>query len=639
VENILSINNMKRFLSSIFLSVLFHAAVAQEALAPLQFHPKVNAASNAAFLHKKAQHRTASLALPFFDDFYQTEIYPDPALWQDNFVYINTTYPRKTVTIGVATFDGTNNAGQPYSLITTAYGEADRLTSNPIDLSGLTGDSSVFLSFYYIPGDYGEQPDPFVDSLMVQFRDTSGSWSSKWESATRTDSVMRQIFIKVDSQYLYADFQFRFLSIGSLNGANDTWHIDYVKLDKNRDTAVEANIKEMAYEFMPPSLLKPYYVMPYSQFDTTDQKDTVSVVVRNNFVNPTTDIVDFYDASVVNTGTPITSFSGPSRDFFPLTENVIDYPKFDIPLGLAGDTVVIRVDYKFTTSQEAGAAPKVLANDSVTHFQVFSNFFAYDDGSAERGYWVRGLENYKMAVKYGMRYPDTLQAIKLQFLPVVGDIGLAVFNICVWKNFSRNTYYNPDDLIYQQTNVRIRDLIAETGADTLNGYYYAPIKQQYVLNGATFPLVMSDTFAIGLIVQNKESLTVGFDRNNNRSSYNFYVDNDTKWRESDIAGTMIINPVVGKQLPPYLTPVREAISKQYDVKIYPNPARDELYVEGIRNKSMVEIYTIQGQLALQKEMNAPGYISIGNLANSTYVIKVTDQNTKQSGTSKFIKSE
>jgi hypothetical protein len=37
---------------------------------------------------------------------------------------------------------------------------------------------------------------------------------------------------------------------------NDTWHIDYVRLDKNRDTASDKNIKEMAYQFLPKSILK-----------------------------------------------------------------------------------------------------------------------------------------------------------------------------------------------------------------------------------------------------------------------------------------------------------------------------------------------------------------------------------------------
>lgn len=627
-------------LTGSFLLLFMNSAMAQkEALVPLRYHPRVNAKSNAAFVREKAHRRATSLSLPFFDDFYQSAIYPDPNLWQDDAVFINSTYPRYAVTVGVATFDGTDSVGRPYSNVVGASGPADRLTSNPIDLSGLSSDSSVYLSFYYLSGEYGEAPTAPNDSLGVLFLDTSGNWNVKWAVVADTVSTLRQVFIKVDSQYLNANFQFRFQSFGNLNGANDTWHIDYVKLDKNRDTTAEQTIKEMAYEFMPPSLLKAYYVMPYYQFDSTDLADTVAVTVRNNFINTTTDIVDFYDASVVNTGDHIASFNGPSRDFGPLTENVIKYPKFNIPDTLSGDTIIIKVDYHFDVSAEAGLSPRVLANNSVTHQQVFSNFYAYDDGVPERGYWVEGLTDYKMAVKYGLRKPDTLQAIKLQFFPVQADNNLATFSICVWKNFSRNTIYDTTSLIYQQTGLKIEDLVREFGVDTLNGYFYAPIHPEFLKSGYSYPLVLSDTFAIGLIVQDQESLTVGFDRNNNRSAYNFYVDGLTKWRQSDIPGTMIINPVMGKALPGYLTPVVQQHNMGYELHLYPNPARQTLYVDGIRGKSLLEFYTLQGNLILQEVVNASGYVDISRLPAAAYLLRVTDTQSKQTGTSKFIKVE
>jgi hypothetical protein len=475
--------------------------------------------------------------------------------------------------------------------------------------------------------------------LSVQFLDTLGNWNTQWEVTADSVKEMRQVFIKVDSNYLYSNFQFRFQSIGNLNGANDTWHVDYVKLDKLRDTSVEANIKEMAYAFLPPSLLKTYYVMPYNQFDTTDLADTVNLVVRNNFINPTTDIVDYYTATLVNDQSLLSSFNGSSKDFGPLTDNTIQYPKFTIPLGLTGDTIVVKVDYHFDVSAEAGLSQKVLANDSITHEQVFSNYLAYDDGSPERGYWVRGLEGYKMAVKYGLRNPDTLRAIKFQPFAVKGDNALATFSICVWKNFTRNTVYNEADLLYKQTNLKLSDLIAEYGVDTLNGYYYAPLKPEFILNGATFPLVLSDTFAIGLIVDNKESLVLGFDRNNNRSSYNFYVDGLTKWRESDIGGTMIMNPVLGKALTGYLTPVRNIEANHYPVKIYPNPARELLFVEGIVHPTALEVFSVNGQLVHQFSLSSSGTIDIHDLPVGQYFIKLTDTDTHQSGTSTFIKGE
>ena len=633
---------MNKLFTYLLFSLIVIAAFAQkETLMPLKYHPIQNDKTNKAFLQKKANSRITSLSLPFFDDFYQTAIFPDVSLWEDNFVFINTTYPKETVTVGVATFDGTDASGKPYSSSATLVsGAADKLTSNPIDLSGLTTDSNVFLSFYYLQGDFGETPVAPNDLLTVQFLDTSGNWNIMWQTTPDDIIKMRQVFLKVDSIYLNANFQFRFQSFGNLNGANDMWHIDYVKLDKNRDTAADRNIKEMAFEFLPPSLLKRYYVMPYNQFDTTDLADTVSILIKNNFNNVTTDFIDSYKATVVNTGDILKDSTGASIDFGPLTENSIKYPKFSIPTNITGDTVIIKVDYHFETSAEASEPPKVLANNSVTHNQVFSNFFAYDDGTPERGYWLADESNYRMAVKYFMRNPDTLQAIKLQLFPVRSDNSTATFSICVWKNFRLRSVYNPSDIIYMESNLKIADLNKEFGVDTLNGYYYAPIRSQFVMNGATYPLLLSDTFAIGVIVENPNSLTVGFDRNNNRSSSNFFVDANTeKWSQSVIPGTMIINPVVGKPLPDYLTPVKEIKTKKYEVKIYPNPAKNQLFIDGIQDKSLIEIYSLNGSLLKQAILFNNDFISINELPVATYVVRITNLTTNQSGNSKFIKGE
>lgn len=634
---------MNKFFSYIFIVYFFCFGYAQnEVLVPLKHHPKMNDVTNENFIQQKANNRITALSLPFFDDFYQQEIYPNVALWQDNFVFINTTYPKETVTIGVATFDGTDASGKPYNSAAnpTATFPADKLTSNPIDLSGLTADSNVYLSFYYLRGDFGETPTAPNDLITVQFLDTTGNWNIVWQKTADAIVKMRQVFIKVDSPYLYNNFQFRFQSYGNVTGANDTWHIDYVKLDKNRDTVAERNIKEMAYEFLPPSLLKRYYVMPYNQFDTLDLADSVSVFVKNNFINSTTDIRDFYEANVVNTSTNLSIFNGPSRDFGPLTENEIKYSKFNIPTDIIADTVIVKVDYHFDVSAEAGESAKVLANNAVTHQQVFSNYFAYDDATAERGYWVESFpENNKIAVKYGIKKPDTLRAIKFQIFPVYSDNFAATFSVCIWKNFKLRGIYTDNDLIYKQSGLKIADLFPEYGVDTLNNFYYAPIRQQYLLNSATFPLIVSDTIAVGLIIDKPQTLVLGYDRNNNRSQYNFFVDEVTKWTQSTMSGTVIINPVLGKALPGYLTPVKEIKATNYEVKIYPNPAKDQFFIDGIKERSLVEIYNINGSLLKQMELTQSDYIDIHELSMATYVIKVTNLRSMQYGTSKFMKSE
>ncbi|MEY3849764.1 MAG: hypothetical protein RJA38_205, partial [Bacteroidota bacterium] len=119
---------------------------------------------------------TASLTLPFFDDFSRYSLPTnDPAVlttwqrWSDTCAFINTGFPIAPPTIGVATLDGLRADGYPYNFADEfSYGSADTLTSLPIDLSTLTATDQVFLSFFYQGGGLGNNPD-VGDSLIVEF--------------------------------------------------------------------------------------------------------------------------------------------------------------------------------------------------------------------------------------------------------------------------------------------------------------------------------------------------------------------------------------------------------------------------------------------------------------------------------------
>jgi hypothetical protein len=90
---------------------------------------------------------TDTLELPFIDDFSKEARSPEESKWLDHSVYINQQMAVKPPSIGVATFDGLNNFGLPYSTINET-GAADTLTSHYINLSYPASDS-IYLSFYY----------------------------------------------------------------------------------------------------------------------------------------------------------------------------------------------------------------------------------------------------------------------------------------------------------------------------------------------------------------------------------------------------------------------------------------------------------------------------------------------------------
>ncbi|NMD01613.1 MAG: T9SS type A sorting domain-containing protein [Bacteroidales bacterium] len=75
-----------------------------------------------------------TIGIPFFDDFSKKGVYPDNSLWMDNNVYINQSFGKNPISIGVATFDILNMAGQIYSNASETPFIADYLTSKPINL-------------------------------------------------------------------------------------------------------------------------------------------------------------------------------------------------------------------------------------------------------------------------------------------------------------------------------------------------------------------------------------------------------------------------------------------------------------------------------------------------------------------------
>jgi hypothetical protein len=203
----------------------------------------------------------------------------------------------------------------------------------------------------------------------------------------------------------------------------------------------------------------------------------------------------------------------------------------------------------------------------------------------------------------------------------------------VWKNITVGS--GTDEVIYEDDFLTFDKLVQEYGYDTINGYLYYNLKADKVVNSTPFPLFMTDSFYVGLWVTNRNSLTVGYDRNNDGSFYNLYF-NGINWFRSGFAGSMIINPILGDPLPGYLTPVRHH-QNDYTVKLYPNPARTHLYLDGIRENSLVEILNMYGTVVKTLEVHNDRLIALSELPAALYVLRITDQRTRETAAVKFVK--
>ncbi|UOQ96471.1 hypothetical protein MUN81_14610 [Hymenobacter sp. 5317J-9] len=231
--------------------VLVSAAASGQVVAPSG--PLSADPARAALVPKQtpaALQRTAALALPFFDDFTSPlEGRPDPQKWNvHGGAYVSNRLALAPPSRGAATLDGLKANGQSYSgNISVSYGTLDSLVSQPIDLSGLSTSSGVFLSFAWQAGSIGSAPNLNTSSTPVKLelflKNTSNTWVRAWSyNSQRVRTGFRQQLIDLNNaQYLHGTFQFMFVATGSASDNSDNFSIDYVVLDRNRSGVLDTD--------------------------------------------------------------------------------------------------------------------------------------------------------------------------------------------------------------------------------------------------------------------------------------------------------------------------------------------------------------------------------------------------------------
>jgi hypothetical protein len=82
-----------------------------------------------------------------------------------------------------------------------------------------------------------------------------------------------------------------------------------------------------------------------------------------------------------------------------------------------------------------------------------------------------------------------------------------------------------------------------------------------------------------------------------------------------------------------------AESEDPGVNLYPNPVRDELFIDfaGQAAPAVLTIHDLQGRVVMQKNINANAGISLGRLSRGTYVYTLLSDGLSQSG--KLVKVE
>ncbi len=587
-----------------------------------------------------AKHR---INIPFLDDFSYEGPYPDNDLWLDNEVFVNKTMAINPPSIGVATFDGLNSYGKPYA---DTYGQADRLTSNFIDLSGVTG--ALALSFYVESTGLGDKPE-VKDSLVLEFRNDDGEWAHINQFVDEgPDARERFAFYKfeINPEYRHADFQFRLYNYSDRSGIQDNWHLDYVRISQENPDSTFADV---AFTREPDFILSPYTSMPYRHFDgaeTENLTDEIMVGLYNHTdqvlnITPTRVSLQELSSNITPFGNTLTLLNGqeanvpngvPVNRTYPLQE----FPTASDPVygdfvqimsgpGLDGfDKLEFLMTYELEDNTQITQAgfEAVQVNDHVERTTVMDDYFAYDDGTAESKL-VTG-QNNRVAVKFTTQEPDTLRAVQFHiphFDPDAED-----------QEFILQVYIGEldDEPEYQQNF----DLyFADAYYDTLQGFTTYSLVDD---NGDFAPLALpAGDFYVGW--QQKSScdfvycFAVGYDVN--RPQAKEYISRNSGFGWEPLAeftrpGALMLRPVVGSKTPGFTSVEEER--QPLDFKVYPNPTRDQINISTPEESPYFYRYVLFNQLGqIVRRGPLSPTIDVHDLQAGMYHLKINNERNQQ----------
>ena len=555
-------------------------------------------------------------AVPPAGGTYMMNNVPTPLiLWQEDDVYINGTYPVDPPTIGVATFDGLARTGYPYDFENyTSHGRADKLTSVPIDLEYPASDS-IYLSFFYqAKGLSGDTFPQVIDSLLLEFyAPDEHTWYRSWGIPYVDQAPFQQVLVPItQTRFLKPGFQFRFVNYATLSGSFDHWHLDYVRLGRQR-TYNDVRIVDVAWVMPEASILQTYTAIPFNQFQAAPGSAMALQVnerIRNLDINDR--LIEYGMIAVNEEGGPFidvvngVSPNGNAASIISSTHPINSAPNFFVFDNTASSDVAFH-DVRFL----AEATPDInLYNDTMRLTQELSNYYAYDDGSAEMGYSLNSA-GAKLAYRFDLVGPDSLRAVRMYFNPIANqppDPGpwQGSFLLTVWSSLS------PE--VIQHQNFSFSS--PEYRMDGIGKFVEYPLDSAIRVEG---------TIYVGWVQTNPVKMNLGFDRNRNNRTRIFYKTTGS-FQNTSFNGSLMMRPVMVAAEDPWAGSGEEQHPGR--LLIFPNPATDAVRIalaDGLVAGLRVECIDATGRIVRNERLNGTAMMRTTDVANGLYVLRVLDQ--------------
>lgn len=550
------------------------------AWAQLVVEPIINPSSVTQKKNARQQNLPA-LALPYWDDF-STPANTD-TLWDAySTVWINDDLGINPPSTGVCSFDGLNDQGLPYNQNDPqAQGYTDSLLSRKIKMADvpLALRNTVFFSFYYQWGGYGEAPDP-NDYLRLEFKNNTGSWETI-VLLTSDDSGQPEVFydtlIQINQdRFFHDDFQFRFRTFGRQSGRYDTWHIDYVYLNVNRSTSNTFYPDRAVFKPIS-SPLDPYQAIPYRHFTdpvTNPAFSNPAVGLYNlSNINQPMNFDSFFALRVYENGTTTVS-GGSLSDSVPSSLASLERKFFTLPhvpskilFPSSADSAFLKIYLRVNTRDTLVSNPNFQLNDSSFVESAFIDYYAYDDGSAEYAAGLTQAGNMA-ACRFVLSTSgqDTLNGGYIHY-PYTGWASPNIVTLKVWNNKNGR----PGTLLTEQA---------------------IPVRREANSKFISFTLdpavLVKDTVFIGWEQGSSGLVRIGLDTGHD-SGNQIFVNTTGTWETNDLVqGSLMLRPRFGTGT--LITQVPEPTPM---VNLYPNPNRGEFYLTG--QVTAIEVFSLTGQ--------------------------------------------
>ncbi|MEY3860031.1 MAG: hypothetical protein RIS50_312 [Bacteroidota bacterium] len=576
-----------------------------------------------------------TLTLPFFEDFSHEIGYPQSDRWTDNLVWINNSFPKKAPNFGVATFDHLDAHGNPYQTLDKRNMVfADSLTSQPINLQfkrigsqtiNYKPTDSIYISFFVQRQGIGDAPE-LEDSLLLYFKNIRNEWVRVWALPGGFVGDFKEYFAPIAHyDYLTPNFQFRFVNFTKATGNLNHWHLDYIRIEKNRRFG-EKTIQDVGVNQVSSGLFMDYSNVPFSHYRYNNSirgtgpslvaKNLNSIAVQTRFQ---LSIFNQYNKQVY-----LKPFSASTRN---LAANGDTTEKYESLLFDSLSTATPKLKYIYSINPQSNDITPdnynaETNNNTIIQSHTVMPWYAYDDGSAEGGFGLdyAFLGNLKgqFAMDFNVIKSDSLRGLAVYFNQSLTDVSARSFKLRIWKAISPiGRPDNQDQLIYEVSMAR------PIYSDSINGFSYIFFDSALYLPAGKY--------YVGWLQQMPYVLNIGYDNNyryqgKDQSNPHLYSNLLGSWEFAggDAKGTPMIRMLFGERIEYAFS--NKTISKP-TLALYPNPCVDYIHLNGNSNEgSKIEIWDISGKLHLHADYS--NRIFVGDLMPGHYYLRCIGKNSQ-----------